>query len=312
MARLVTTLYSRAALLTASAGLAGCCLIWGSMTPIVKVLTTHVDLWFLSAMRYLLALPVFWLAWAMARRPATSPAALRVDRTFSLGFAMCAFSVLYTFGVYHSHPVTAAIVLNLGPVISAIMARVLVGARTAPGFPLALSLGLTGAAMVVVGSPGFGARGFGFEGGEPLLIVAQIGWQWYSIRAQQWLGDRGQIALTAITATAAGILMAGFYGTLYSFGLAGGMPASWSTADLAALVWICVFGVAIATLLWNFGVSRLTLPIAALHMNGAPVVAVLTAWALGMPPSGVLVLGGVVVLSGIVYMQTRQLATVPA
>ena len=52
-----------------------------------------------------------------------------------------------------------------------------VGARMAPGFPLALTLGLTGAAMVVIGSPGFGVRGLGFEGGEPLLIVAQIGWR---------------------------------------------------------------------------------------------------------------------------------------
>ena len=293
-------------MLLASAGLMGCCLIWGSMTPILKALTEVMDLWLLSALRYVLGLPVLWLAWMLATAPHRDARPMKAGQLAALGLAMSVFSTLLTFGVRHSHPVTAAIVLNTGPVIATVMAWLLLRARPAPGFAIALSLSLTGAALVVIGAPGFAERGFGFQGGEPLLLVAQICWQWYSIRAQQWLGDRGQIGLSAVTSTVAGLWMFAGYAAIYGAGLAGGLPDSISALEIGYLVWVCVFGVAVAVLMWNYGVSRLSLPIASLHMNAAPVVAVLTSWALGRPPTVLQVLGGVVVLSGIVYMQMRQ------
>lgn len=293
-------------MLLASAGLMGCCLIWGSMTPILKELTEVMDLWLLSALRYVLGLPVLWLAWMLATAPRSAPRPMKAGQLASLGLAMSAFSVLFTFGVRHSHPVTAAIVLNTGPVIATVMAWLLLRAKPAPGFAIALALSLTGAALVVIGAPGFAERGLGFQGGEPLLILAQLCWQWYSIRAQQWLGDRGQIGLSAITSTIAGLWMFAGYAAMYGAGLAGGLPPTISTLSIGYLIWICVFGVAVAVLMWNYGVSRLSLPIASLHMNAAPVVAVTTSWALGHAPTALQVLGGVVVLSGIVYMQTRQ------
>lgn len=293
-------------MLAASAGLMGCCLIWGSMTPILKELTEVMDLWLLSALRYVLGLPVLWLAWMLATRPRNDPKPMQVGQLASLGLAMSAFSVLFTFGVRHSHPVTAAIVLNTGPVIATVMAWLLLRARPPRGFAIALALSLTGAALVVIGAPGFAERGLGFQGGEPLLILAQIGWQWYSIRAQQWLGDRGQIGLSAITSTVAGLWMFACYGVMYGAGVAGGLPDTISPLNIGYLVWVCVFGVAVAILLWNYGVSRLSLPVASLHMNASPVVAVTTSWVLGHPPTALQVLGGVVVLSGIVYMQSSQ------
>jgi drug/metabolite transporter (DMT)-like permease len=72
-------------------------------------------------------------------------------------------------------------------------------------------------------------------------------------------------------------------------------------------VWICVFGVAVAILLWNVGVSRVGLPVASLHMNATPVFAVLTAALVGLPPTWLQIAGGVLVLGGIVYMQSLQL-----
>ena len=52
------------------------------------------------------------------------------------------------------------------------------------------------------------AGGLGLEGGEILLVIAQLCWSWYSIRAQQWLADRGQIALSALTSSVASVLLA--------------------------------------------------------------------------------------------------------
>jgi drug/metabolite transporter (DMT)-like permease len=59
--------------------------------------------------------------------------------------------------------------------------------------------------------------------------------------------------------------------------------------------------------LWNVGVSRVGLPVASLHMNATPVFAVLTAALVGLPPTWLQIAGGVLVLGGIVYMQSLQL-----
>ncbi|MCW5746567.1 MAG: DMT family transporter [Alphaproteobacteria bacterium] len=297
---------SRSALLWASSGLLFTALIWGTMTPLLKVLTGVMDVWLLAALRYVLGLPILGLCLLLATAPSRPPRPLRYGQLAILGLAMTAFSVLYTFGVQHSHPVTATIVLNFGPVISAIMARVMLGTRVVAGFPVALALALLGGLLVIYGTPGASDRGLGLQGGEPLLVIAQICWQWYSIRAQQWLGDRGQIGLSVVSSTAAALWMSAGYLALWGAGVAGAWPVTLAWHHVAYLVWICVFGVAVAIVLWNVGVSRVGLPVASLHMNATPVFAVLTAAAIGLPPTGLQIAGGLLVLAGIVYMQLLQ------
>jgi drug/metabolite transporter (DMT)-like permease len=46
--------------------------------------------------------------------------------------------------------------------------------------------------------------------------------------------------------------------------------------------------------------------VASLHMNATPVFAVLTAAAIGLPPTALQIAGGLLVLSGIIYMQLLQ------
>ncbi len=297
---------SRSAALWASGGLLFTALIWGSMTPLLKVLTDVMDVWLLAALRYVFGLPILGLCLLLAAPPRHAPRTLDAGQLTILGLAMAAFSVLYTIGVRHSHPVTATIVLNFGPVISAVMARVMLGTRVAPGFPVALGLALAGGLLVIYGTPGARERGLSLEGGEPLLVIAQVCWQWYSIRAQQWLGDRGQIGLSTITSMAAALWMLVGYAALWGTGVAGGLPVALGWHHVAYLVWICVFGVAVAILLWNVGVSRVGLPVSSLHMNATPVFAVLTAAAIGLPPTWLQIAGGLLVLGGIVYMQLLQ------
>ncbi len=296
----------RSALLWASGGLLLTALIWGTMTPLLKVLTEVIDVWLLAALRYVLGLPFLALCLLVAARPTQTPGKLNPSRLAILGLAMTAFSILYTIGVRYSHPVTAVVVLNFGPVISAVMARIMLGTRTAPGFPVALGLALVGGLMVLYGTPGTRERGLALEGGEPLLVIGQICWQWYSIRAQQWLGDRGQIGLSTITSAVAAFWMVLVYVALWGGGVAGGVPETLTWREVAYLIWICVFGVAVAIVLWNVGVSRVGLPVAALHMNASPVFAVLTAAAIGLPPTALQIAGGLLVLGGIVYMQLLQ------
>lgn len=283
-------------------------LIWGAMVPVLSTLAHHYDKWLLSCLRYLFGMPALWLAVLMTRRrPTVQPRPLQLGRLLQLGVAMSGFSVLYTFGVGHAHPATAAIVLMCGPIVATVLARLMIGTRTPPGFVLTLVLVVAGGIVVMLGTPGRTSTGFGFEGGELLLVIAQIFWSWYSIRAQQWLADRGQIALSALTATVASVLLllvcAGIWAT-------GGID--WpneipSIADVGMLVWISVLGVAVAVVLWNTGVSMVGLPVASLFSNSAPVFAIGVAALMGIEPSWLQIVGGVVVMAGIAQLQLRQM-----
>ena len=44
-------------------------LIWGSMIPVLATLAQHYDIWLLSGARYLLGLPVLWLAVLLSAPP---------------------------------------------------------------------------------------------------------------------------------------------------------------------------------------------------------------------------------------------------
>jgi drug/metabolite transporter (DMT)-like permease len=282
-------------------------LIWGSMIPVLGALAEHYDKWLLSWSRYILGLPVLWLAVWWSTPPMASPRPINWQRLMRLGAAMSAFSVLYTFGVAHSHPATAAIVLMCGPIWATILSRLMLGSTTPPGFFLTLSIVVAGGIVVVIGTPGRTPGAYGLEGGEALLIVAQFCWSWYSIRAQQWLSDRGQVALSALTSTVASILL-GF--VVVGVWAAGGItwPTRAPTAlELGMVVWIGVLGVAVAVLLWNTGVSLVGVPVASLFSNSAPVFAIGLAALMGREPSWLQVAGGVVVLGGIAQHQVRQM-----
>lgn len=281
-------------------------LIWGSMIPVLAALAEHYDKWLLSWSRYILGLPVLWLAVLASTPPVAAPRPLRWERLLRLGAAMTAFSVLYTFGVAHAHPATSAIVLMCGPIWATLLSRLMLGATTPPGFFMTLALVVAGGVLVVVGTPGRAPGSYGLAGGETLLVVAQLCWSWYSIRAQQWLSDRGQIVLSALTSTVASVLLGVVCAIVWA---AGGID--WPTRPPTAtewgmVAWIGVLGVAVAVLLWNTGVSLVGVPVASLFANSAPIFAIGLAALMGREPSWLQIAGGVVVLGGIAQLQLRQ------
>ncbi len=281
-------------------------MIWGSMIPVLAALAEHYDNWLLSWSRYILGLPVLWLAVLLSARPSVAPRPLDWTRLLKLGTAMTAFSVLYTFGVAHAHPATAAIVLMCGPIWATLLARAMLGSITPPGFGFTLVLVVAGGIVVVLGTPGRAAGSVGLEGGEALLVIAQLCWSWYSIRAQQWLADRGQIALSALTSTVASVLLGVVCAVVWALG-----GIAWPTrpptpVEWGMVAWIGILGVAVAVLLWNTGVSLVGVPVASLFANSAPVFAIGLAALMGREPSWLQVGGGVVVLAGIAQLQIRQ------
>lgn len=292
--------------LTASAALLLGALFWGGLVPMMWSLLQVYDIWTLGAVRYLIALPFLVLfAWLWGRAGLQRPWPWR--RMAQLGAPMAVFAVIFNLGIAHSHPVTASIVLMCGPLTYTVIGRAMVGSPIPSGFAVALGLTLLGGIVTVLGDPGKSGKGIGLQGGEPLLILAQTTWAWYSIRAQQWLGNRGQFALSLLPTIPATFYLVAAWLVLLALGQVQLPQRAPTLQEWAFVTWSGATGVAFAVVLWNFGVSRLALPVASLHNNAIPVFAALAAVAIGVEPSWQQIAGGLIVLSGVAYLQLRQL-----
>lgn len=296
---------SRHTLLLAGGGSLVNAMVWGSMVPLTALLLAAFDPYVLATARYLVALPFLWLL-VVWRGENPFVAGAPAWRVMALGSGMAAFSILYTVGIGLSNPITASVILTCGPIVASIMTRVLLKTPFDRALLVALPLTVTGAIVVVLGTPGRSADGMGFRGGELLLVLAQTCWHWYTIKAQLWLRHLGQIRLSAVTSTAAaiwlGVLLAGLAAI-------GAVPSwSWPGLDMILLlVWVSVSGVAFAIVLWNYSASVLGVPVAALYLNLQPFFAALTAAAIGVSPTWLQILGGLIVLAGVLYIQLRKL-----
>lgn len=289
--------------LAATGGVLLTALGWGSMVPLTSLLLTSLPPFLLAATRYSLAVPVLAVLVATIERGAILPRGLPWRRILMLGgLGIAGFGTCYTFGIWYSGPITAAAILATGPVVAALMDRVIGGRRVTRRALMAIALTVAGGLMVAVGRPD---GSFSTHGGEVLLVIGLVCWTWYSMKAQAWLAPLGigQLRLTMVTSAAAGLALWAIYGVTAMLGLQA-LPAAWpGMTTIAILAYLCIGPTAICIALWNFGTARLGVTIAMVILNLSPVFAVLLGIALGAKPTVLQLAGGAVTLSGVLWLQ---------
>ena len=122
--------------------------------------------------------------------------ALRIDlglgRFLLLGLIMASFFAFYALGIYCSNPITAAAIQVAGPLVSAVTVRLVTGQRFDPGFGVALALTVLGGAILSSSSL-FGSGSVTFGGGEIIVLLSNVLWTLYSIKAQAWFDRASQL-----------------------------------------------------------------------------------------------------------------------
>jgi drug/metabolite transporter (DMT)-like permease len=281
---------------------------WGANLPVTKAMLLHFDLLPMAAMRTSAAVVTLaLLLWAVEGAQALR-IGIRFERFLALGFMMAGFFAIYALGIYFSNPITAAAVSVAGPLVSAVTVRVVTGAPFDKGFGVALGLTMVGGLILALGSLS-GAAHVTFGGGEIVVLLSSSLWTLYSIKAQVWF-DRRESQLHrayAASLSSMGWLIAGAI-LLVAGGWARspfGVSDGWVWTQLLATA---VMASGIGSFAWNIGANRLGVAVAALWINLVPFFAILWAMAYGFDPNVYQVLGGLVALAGVVYMQGRKLA----
>jgi len=280
---------------------------WGANLPVSKVMLSYFDLFPMSALRIVAATAALAaLLWLVEGRRALT---IDIDarRFVWLGLMMSGFFALYLVGLQFSNPITVAAVQVAGPLVSAATVRVVTGLRFDPGFGVALGLTLLGG-LILAASNLSGAGHVTFGGGEIVVLSSNTLWTLYSIKAQLWFADRASQLHRAYVAS----LSSMGWLILLSFGL---IAVGWARSPLgvtdgwawAQLLTVAMFASGFGSYAWNIGASRLGVAVASLWVNMVPFFAVLWSMAYGFVPNVYQIAGGLVALSGVVYMQWRRL-----
>ena len=281
---------------------------WGANVPVTKVMLFHFDLVPTMALRTATAVAVLGLLLLIVESRESLRLKIGLSRFALLGFMMSGFFCIYATGILFSNPVSAAAAQVAGPLVSAVTVRLVTGQRFDPGFGTALFLTVLGGLILVSG--GFiGGGSLTIEGGEIVVLLSNAIWTLYSLKAQAWFTGTSQLhrayvaSLSSMgwTWVGASILIALGY-QASPFGVSDG----WVWTQFFA---VAVFASGLGGYFWNVGASRLGVAIASLWVNLVPFFAVLWSMAYGFMPNAYQILGGLVALSGVVYMQWRKLQT---
>ena len=294
-------------MLAANLGMLLVALSWGTMIPSMKHLLLGWDPYFMALARYGLAVPPMLLLLRLTERDLPWFAGFAPWRWWVLGaIGIGLFPPLYTVGLDHCNPITAAILSSTSPAITALVGRIgfrlPIAARMIPG----ILLTVIGCAYATY-DPALAGLPFDLRGGEILIIIASACWSWYSIAAQRWLTGCTQLRIAGVTTATGTVVLIAVYLIASAFGAADlppAVPNNW--IDTGLFLWLAFVPVMLGNILWHNGVYRLGPVIAALFMNLMPISAILITAALGVLPSWQQIIGGIVVLVGIMLAQLRR------
>lgn len=207
------------------------------------------------------------------------------------------FNLLFFFGMQSTSAVNGALIMALNPLLTTLLAFLMLGEHPTPRQMAAFPLGLAGVAVVVLG----GGASLHVATGDLLMLGANLCWAAYNVLGRKLMPkDASGVANTT------GIMLAGALVLLLAAGLSGAPLALPGPQAGAALVLMAVGGSVLAYLFWNAGLTRLGAGRTALFLNLVPVSSMLIAAVGGTSPTLAQVLGGAVVLGSV------SLAMLPA
>lgn len=299
------------ALFAANLGLLATVLVWGTPIPLLHDLLQRWDPVAMAWLRYFCPLPVLLLLLrltepAVFARGRFVPPGLTPLRWFLLSTCgMGGFAVLFQTALQTGDPITVAIFGAASPLVAALVNWIGFGVRPLAGLLVALPLAFAGGVLAGVDFSDASFRP-ALRGGEPLMLLAIACWSWYSIVAQRWMVGASQLRITTISVLPTVFVMGLVYWVAYLLGWAAPLPAAPSAGDLGLIAWISISSIALGVLTWNYGVSRLGIVVASMFLNLIPLVAILTAMALGHEPRPEQFLGGILVVAAVLQAQLRS------
>jgi drug/metabolite transporter (DMT)-like permease len=283
-------------------------LIWGSNFTAIKYSLEDLLPLSFNGLRFTLASLVMLIV-ALLRREGFKLAPGDGQRLFLLGLlGNTCYQSLFIIGMAHTRAGNAALILATTPLFTAILGRIrkheFFTARGAIGLVLAFA----GILIIVVSGRGEVSLGETVLG-DSLLLASTLCWSLYTVGSKQLMHTYGPMKATTIMMTCGTpFLLLVCAPALLRQDWSRVRPVAW-----VGLVYSGLFAIALAYLIWSYGVRKIGSTRTAIYSNITPVVALLVAWpALGESPTLGQLAGAAVIFSGVYLVRHGMIAIAPA
>ncbi|SMD13829.1 DMT family transporter [Sporomusa malonica] len=251
-------------------------LFWGGAFGSTKHVLSELPPLTASAVRFLLAGLILG-GWLAVRREWD----FKVIKENWLGLTglglsgVLAYNYFFAVGLQYTSAITAALVVVINPVTTAIVAVLFLGEKWSTRLGLGIALSLAGVLTVITKGNLAALAGISLNYGETLLFGAVASWTTYTS-----LGKIVMKKVNASLATTVSTLIGSIFLIFISLG-----EGAWHTLPrlsgqvMAELVYLAVFATVLAFILFNVGIKRIGASKASAYINLMPVNAMLIAWA---------------------------------
>ncbi|OIO60232.1 MAG: EamA/RhaT family transporter [Alphaproteobacteria bacterium CG_4_10_14_0_2_um_filter_63_37] len=267
---------------------------WGAnFVLIVPVLADLDPLWG-AALRFVVGAALMLGLVAYRREALLAPIPRHAGAYAVLGsVGIAGFNLLFFWAMQSTSPTNAALIMATNPLMTALMAALLVGERPTTAQLLAIPVAFAGVVVVISGGDLRLLAHLNIVQGDGLMLLANLFWAAYNALGKRLMPPGSQVVNTTwVMLVGAGLLLAVAVGS--------GAPLAMPGLQAAlALAGMAVGGTVLAYLFWNTGIAHLGAGRTALFLNLVPVFAMTIEAGLGHLPSGSQLLGGAVVIAGV-------------
>ncbi|MDR3391935.1 MAG: DMT family transporter [Sulfuriferula sp.] len=267
---------------------------WGANFALAgPILHDMAPLW-AAALRFTLG-AIIMIAFISARgEDLITPARRHAGAYLLIGaIGICGFNVLFFSALQTTSAGNAALIMATNPLMTTLLAAVMLRERPGKQLLLSLPLALSGVFVVISGGDITRLTHIHDLRGDLLMLIANIAWAFYNILNRSIMPKLPPLTNTALVMSAGALL-------LLTAAIGSGEPLAMpGLSAIIALSIMVVGGTVIAYLFWNTGIAHLGAGRTALFLNLVPVFAMLVAAVMGTQPSSVQIIGGLMVIAGV-------------
>lgn len=272
-------------------------LAWATNMVLGRWLRNDIGPVSLAAARFLIASLCFWI---LLRRQPPEERRLGPDRWWLVGMSLTGvvvFGPTLYWGLRYSTAVNATLLNGFGPLVTGLMASLIIHEPMSRRQVVAALVGLAGVAVLISGGSLDFLDAIQTGTGNLIVLAAVLLWSLYSVMARRVMHSRSALSATALSAFIGlpFLLLAAIWDLRSS-------PVELSWRLLLAIGYIGLVPTVVGFLSWNAGVRRLGAGGAMVFYNTLPVYgALLGSLALGEPIGVYHLVGGTLIIGAALW-----------
>ncbi|MFD2614531.1 DMT family transporter [Paenibacillus gansuensis] len=216
------------------------------------------------------------------------------------------FSAFFFVGLQYTSSVNGALIMGLNPILTMLLARVLLKERITASRTAGVVLAFLGVTLVISQGSLQVLDSLTFSRGDVLILCGNVCWTVYGVGGRRYIRTGSPLSTTAYTMIVGALcLLAASLFTTNPVPLPDIPLSAWG-----AIAFMALFTSVLGYLWWNKGIREIGAGRTSLFFNLVPVVTMAISALSGVPVSGyqitgaVLVIFGVLTASGVVRVQS--------